>query len=161
MEVYMENKSDARKTYEMLCNTLDGIKWHYQRDDEHMVVTTSAVGEDLTIRLRIVVSEQRNLMYVKSPMPYKVPESARAIVSSAVNVANYSMLNGCFEYDMRSGYLAFRAVVPFEGSIISDKVCKYLVMLACQMVDKFNDKFLSLAKGNMTLEEFEKYALKE
>ncbi|MCM1290135.1 MAG: YbjN domain-containing protein [Corallococcus sp.] len=160
MAIALTRPQDARRTYSTLCTTLDNMKWTYQPDDEKMVINTSAVGEDLTIKLRIVVSEDRGLMYVKSPMPYKVPENAREIVGTAVNVANFSMLNGCFEYDKNDGYLAFKIVVPFDGCVISEQVCHYMIVLACQMTDKFNDKFLAVAKGNMRLADFEAFANK-
>lgn len=160
MTTSLPRTQDARRTYTTLCTTLDNMKWTYQKDDDRMVINTSAVGEDLTIKLRIVVSEDRGLMYIKSPMPYKVPENAREVVGTAVNVANFSMLNGCFEYDKNDGYLAFRIVVPFDGSVISEQVCHYMIVLSCQMVDKFNDKFLAVAKGNMRLADFEAYTNK-
>lgn len=153
--VYSESKEQyAKNVYNTLCNTLDNMKWKYQRDDEQMMVNTTAIGEDLSIKLRIVVSAQRQVMYVKSPMPYNVPQMSRDAVGKALHIANFSMLNGCFEYDVDNGYVGFRMVVPFATSQISEEVCHYMIILTCQMVDKFNDKILSLAKGNMTLEEF-------
>lgn len=153
--VYSETKEQfAKNTYNTLCKTLDNMKWKYQRDDEKLVVNTTAVGEDLTIKLRIVVSAERQVMYVKSPMPYSIPQTSRDVVSKALHIANFSMLNGCFEYDVNDGYVGFRMVVPFATSTISEEVCRYMVILTCQMVDKFNDKILALAKRNLTLEEF-------
>ena len=151
---------DARKTYETLCRTLDNMKWTYNPDHEKMVITTTARGDDLTIKLRFVVSEDRGVMYVKSPMPYEIPELGRDVTGVAVNIANFSMLNGCFEFDRHEGYLGFKMVVPFENSVISEEVCHYMVVLTCRMVDKFNDKFLAVAKGNMRLADFEEFANK-
>lgn len=160
MAVALNKKQDAKRTYTTLCTTLDNMKWKYQPDHENMVINTSAVGDDLSIKLRFVVSADRSVMYVKSPMPYNIPENARDIIGTAVNIANYSMLNGCFEYDRKEGYLAFKMVVPFENCVISEEVCHYMVVLTCRMVDKFNDKFLAVAKGNMRMEDFEAFANK-
>lgn len=144
---------DARRTYETLCSMLDKINWKYRRDDEKLIVRTSAIGKDLTMPLHIVVSETRNLMYVKSPLPFTVDSARRADMCVATSIVNYSMLNGCFEFDVSGGYLGFRLVVPFGGCQISESVCHYMVMLTCEMVDKFNDKLQAVAAGEMTLEE--------
>lgn len=150
----MPNNSDAQRTYGTMCRMLDNINWKYNRDDANLVITTGAVGNDLSMQLRIVVSADRNVMYIKSPMPFTVPAAKMGEMSYAVNIANYSMLNGCFELDIYGGYLGFKAVVPFAESIISEEVCKYLVMLVCTMADKFNDKFKDLIEDKMSLEQF-------
>lgn len=153
--IYDESKTGfAERNYQRLCKTLENMKWKFQRNDERREIVTSAIGEDLTIGLRFYVNAERQLMYVKSPMLYKIDENARDVVGQAVNFANFSMLNGCFEYDENDGYLAFRMVIPFEKCELSEEICKYLVLLTCQMVDKYNDKFFSLSKGKTTLEQF-------
>lgn len=151
---------DARRVYNTLCSMLNNIKWNYDRDDEQLTVKTSAIGDDLKIPLRIYVSADRQVMYVKSPMPFSVSEDKRQLLGNAIHIANYSMLNGCFEYDLSDGYIGFKIVVPFSQSIISEDVCHYMVMLSCQMVDKYNDKFLMLLNGKMTLDEFNEFANK-
>lgn len=157
---YSELKNLAESAFETLCRTLDNMKWKYNRDAEHRVVTTSAVGNDLTINLRMVVSEERRLMYIKSVLPFEVPAAKRDLIGKALHVANYSILNGCFEYDQFSGKLGFRIVVPFFDCELSQEVYRYAVMLTCQMVDKFNDKLLEVAKGTLTLQEFRNFVEK-
>ena len=67
------------------------------------------------------------------------------------------MLNGSFEMDRSDGYIGFKTVVPFMESIISEKVCDYMIRMSCDMVDKFNDKFLALSKGDISLSYFEQF----
>ena len=158
---YSELKQNfAQKAFDTLCLALDNMKWKYNRDAANRVVTTTAIGKDLTINLRMVVSEERRLMYIKSLLPFDVPESKRDVVGRAVNIANFSILNGCFEYDQFAGKLGFRIVVPFFNTELTEEVYHYAVMLTCQMVDKFNDKILALANGTMTLQEFKEFAQK-
>ncbi len=153
--VYDESKNGfAERNYQRLCATLEKMQWKFKREDSRREIVTDAIGDGLTIALRFYVNAERQLMYVKSPMPYQIEQTARDVVGQAVNIANYSMLNGCFEYDADRGYLAFRMVVPFDKCELSEEICKYLVLLTCQMVDKYNGKFFSLSKGEITLEQF-------
>ena len=150
----MSKESEALLLYKTLCNTLDNMKWGYTKEEDQLTVRTTAIGKDLTMELFIKVDAERQVMYLKSPMPFIVPAPVRDKLATAVVLANFSMLNGCFEYDLSDGYLAFRIVVPYMESIVSERVCHYMIMIACQMTDKFNDKFMALVDGTMTLSEF-------
>ena len=153
----MSKESEATTLYNTLCQTLDNMRWHYTKEEDNMVVRTTAVGQDLEMKLFMKIDVDRQVMYLKSPMPFDIPVDKRKDMLVAVAAANYSMLNGSFEFDMADGYLAFKIVVPFMESIISERVCHYMINLACQMTDKFNDKFKALVDGTMTLHEFNSF----
>lgn len=152
--------NSAEKVFQTLCGALDNMKWRYVPDEKNLKVTTSAVGKDLTIPLQIVVSAQRNVLYIKSPLPFKVEQSKVQQMCLAVVAANFSMLNGSFEYDTDSGYIGFKVLAPFVGCELGQETCRYLILLACSMTDKFNDKFFQLVQGTMTLQQFVEFAKK-
>ncbi|MCH5160379.1 MAG: hypothetical protein J1F66_06035 [Clostridiales bacterium] len=153
----MSKENEALALYKTLCQTLDNMKWGYTKEEDNFVVRTSAIGKDLSMELYIKIDAERQVMYLKSPMPFIVPASERDKLAKAVIMANYSMLNGSFEYDLSDGYLAFKIVVPYMESLISEKVCHYMIMVSCQMTDKFNDKFMALVDGEMNLFDFESF----
>lgn len=154
----MSKESEAQVVYNTLCSTLDNMKWTYSKQEENLEVRTSAVGNDLTMKLYMKVDANRSVMYLKSGMPFTVPTDRIDIMVKAVIAANWAMLNGSFEMDMSDGYIAFKVVVPFMESIISEKVCHYMINMSCRMIDTFNDKFQKVAEGSMTLSEFQAFA---
>lgn len=154
----MSKENEAKSLYRTLCQTLDNMQWKYNKEEANLIVRTSAIGDDLAMKLNIRIDAERQVMFLKSPMPFEIPSSMRDTIGKAVLIANYSMLNGSFEFDFGDGYLAFKMVIPYMESIISEAVCRYMILLSCNMTDKFNDKFKALAEGTMTLEEFEKFA---
>ena len=154
----MSKETEARALYKTLCQTLDNMKWHYNKEEEKLIIRTSAVGDDLSMKLMIKIDADRQVMYLKSPMPFAIPDHVRDTMAKAILYANYSMLNGSFEFDFSDGYLAFKMVIPYMESILSEKVCHYMIILSCNMTDKFNDKFQALVEGRMTIAEFEKFA---
>ena len=154
----MNKEKEAKSLYKTLCSTLDKMKWKYNKEEENLIIRTSAVGDDLSMKLMMKIDAERQVMYLKSPMPFEIPVYTRDTMAKAILMANYSMLNGSFEFDFKDGYLAFKMVVPYMESIISEAVCKYMIVLSCSMTDKFNDKFKALAEGRMTISEFEKFA---
>ena len=114
----MSKESEAKSMYNTLCATLDNIKWHYSKEEDKLVVRTSAVGEDLSMKLYIKVDADRSVMYLKSGMPYTVPQDKIDELCKAVIIANWAMLNGSFEMDVNDGYIAFKLIVPFMESIV-------------------------------------------
>ena len=156
----MSKESAAKVLYSTLCQTLDNMKWHYNKEEESFIIRTSAVGKDLSMKLMMRIDADRQIMYLKSPMPFDIPSEVRDTIGKAVLIANFSMLNGSFEYDYNDGYLAFKMVIPYMDSIISEEVCKYMILLSCSMTDKFNDKFQALVEGRMTMADFEQFANK-
>ena len=153
----MSKVNEALLLYKTLCQTLDNMRWRYSKEEDKFVVRTMAIGKDLTMDFFIKIDPERQLMYLKSPMPFEVPKVSRDTLGKAVLMANYTMLNGSFEYDLSDGYLVFKLVVPYMESMLSEHVCHYMIMVSCEMTDKFNDKFKALVDGKMTLDEFEAY----
>lgn len=150
----MSKEMEAKSMYRTLCQTLDNMKWHYNKEEEKLVVRTSAVGDDLSMKLYMKVDADRSVMYLKSGMPFEVPASRIDTIGKAVLMANWAMLNGSFEMDLSDGYIAFKVVIPFMESIISERACNYMINLSCRMIDLFNDKFQAVAENKMTLAEF-------
>lgn len=152
-----QKQLEALQMFKTLCQTLDEIKWSYNKDDQNLVVRTSAIGDDLTIPFTIKVYEERSVMYLHSVMPFVIQSDKRDCLAKAVLMANNSMLNGSFVFRLNDGGIAFKIIVPFMNCTLSKDVCRYMIDISCRMIDKFNDKFWALAKDNMTLEEFARF----
>lgn len=150
----MSKESEAKTMYGTLCQTIDNMQWRYGKDEANLVILAAVVGQNLSIQLFIKVDQERQVMFLKSPMPYTIPQDKREVVATAVAAANFAMLNGSFEFDTTNGNLAFKMVVPFMQSIISESVCRYMILLSCKMTDTYNDKFKALVDERMNLDEF-------
>lgn len=150
--------ADTKKAFQTAIQAFDSLNWHYDRDDENQIISCSVSGDDLSIKIFYKVIPEREIMYVKSAMPFNVREDKRMELCVAVAIANYTMLNGSFELDLSDGYLGFKIVTPFYGMTPTVELCKYMINLTCNMVDIFNDKFLALMNGTMSLNDFRKFS---
>ena len=72
----------------------------------------------------------------------------------AVCVANYGLVNGTFDYDLSDGEIRFRIVSSFRESILSEELFNYMVLVAASTIDDYNDKFLMVSKGMLTIQQF-------
>lgn len=144
----------AKEIYKALCAHLDDIGLKYTRHDDDLVIVLTMHGDDLPIEMLLRVDADRQVLSLLSPLRPKMPEDKRIEAAVAVSVATYGMVFGSFDYDISDGEIRFRAVIPFrDGGITKDQV-EYLVMVSAGTIDRYNDKFLMLNKGLLTLEQF-------
>ena len=147
----------AQTVFTNLCERLDEIKWNFERNEEDLQIECTAQGDDLPISLRIAVDEEREIITLLSQLPYTTPEKRRAMMAVAVSKANNGMIDGNFDFDLMSGNIVFRLTSSYRESLIDKEVFTYLLSCACYTVDEYNDKFLFVAKNDMTVEEILKY----
>jgi len=151
----MANEQDLKKTkmaFNALCEMLDEKDWHYDKNEEEFSINCGVKGEDLPIRIKITVDPERQLVILLSQLPFEVPEEKRIPMCVAVNVANYGLADGSFDYDVASGIIVFRMTSCYRESLIGKDLFEYMLMCACYTVDEYNDKFFVAAASDMSVE---------
>lgn len=145
---------DASKVYNDLRTHLDSIGLKYTRHDDDKVISLGMNGDDLPMDMILAVREKQEVIQLISPIRPKAPEDKRIDAAVAVNVANYGIVFGSFDYDVSDGEIRWRATLPYRDAAITKDQVHYLVMVSAATIDKYNDKFLMLNKGMMTLQQF-------
>lgn len=146
-------KQQAQATFQALCDAMDAMDWKYTKEDG-LRISTGARGEDLPMDLDIRIDEKLSLIKLVSSLDFTVPEDKRIDMALAVAAANYSMVNGCFDYNILNGRLFFRMATPYVDMQLDEEVFRYLLLCACKTIDNYNDKFLMLSKGMLSIEDF-------
>lgn len=145
----------AQRVYKSIINMLDERDWKYERHDEDLLIKSGIKGEDLPIEFILFVDADRELIRLLSKLPFSIPDDKKVDTAVAVCAANNCMINGCFDYDMDDGDITFRLVSSYKsGSVLSDDLLEYMILVSASTIDKYNDKFFMLAKGMLTAEQF-------
>ena len=144
----------AVKVYNTLCNAIENRSWKYAKDDEKLIVNFGVSGDDIAMKFIIVVDVERQLIRLLSPMPYKMSEGKRVEGAIATCVASFGMVDGSFDYDLSDGSIIFRMTASFRESLIGEELFGYMIDCSCAMVDLFNDQFLAIDKGMMSISDF-------
>ena len=147
------NLKQAQTAFKSLCAMLDENDWHYEKDEEKLAIECSARGDDLPMDITVHVDAERLLVILISHMPYKIPEDKRTALAVAVTLANNNMVDGSFDYDFLNGRILFRLTSSFRDSLVSKEMFRYMLFVSCGTIDEYNDKFLIVAKKNMSMEE--------
>ena len=72
----------------------------------------------------------------------------------ATCAASYGLADGSFDYDLSDGQITFRMTASFRESEIGEELLQYMVSCACVTVDEYNDKFLAIDKGLISIDDF-------
>ena len=144
----------AQSVYDTLCKALEAREWKFTKIEDKLTITCGARGEDLPMDIIVIVNPKAQVVSLYSPLPFKMAEDKRVDAAVAVSVANYGLVNGTFDYDVTDGEIRFRLVSSFRESILGEELFDYMLMVSAATVDDYNDKFLMLSKGMLSLEQF-------
>ena len=144
----------AKQVYQTMCDAIDRRNWRYGKDEEKLLVHFGVNGDDIPMQFTLIVDADRQLIRVMSQLPFKMSEDKRMEGAIATCVASYGMADGSFDYDLSNGAIVFRMTASFRDSVIGEGLFQYLISCSCAMVDKFNDQFLAIDKGLLSIGDF-------
>jgi len=75
-------------------------------------------------------------------------------MATAVCVANSGLYLGNFDYILTEGVIFFAIQQSYLNTDLSKELIDLMVAATIDAVDKYNDRFLMLNKGMLTLEKF-------
>lgn len=107
---------------------------------------------EITIR----VDAERQLIMLLSHLPFVISEDKRLDVAIATSIANNGLVDGSFDFDITDGHMFFRMTSSLIESDIGSDLFTYMLMVSCRTIDDYNDRFLMLGKGMMSIEDFMK-----
>lgn len=149
------NMNKAREVYASLVSTLDKRGWKFERHDADLVISSGVKGDDLPIEFILVVNAKQQVVEFLSRLPFEMPENKRVEGAVAVCAANDGLCDGSFDYNLQNGKITFRMTSSFCGeTVLGEELFEYMIYVASATVDRFNDKFLMLAKNAITLAQF-------
>lgn len=144
----------AKEAYDTLCNTLDEMKWRYDKDEDKLILHLGISGEDIPMEFIVHCDADRQLIRLMSFLPFKISEEKRVEGAIATCHANYLLADGSFDYNLGDGTIIFRMTSSFRESLVGDELFHYMIHVACITVDKYNDQFLMISKGNLSITDF-------
>ena len=148
------NMAKAKETYDVLCRMMDNQRWHYEKEEEELIVKSGVKGNDFPIEFIIRVNPRNQLVSFLSRLPFNVEEDKRIDVALAICAVNYWLADGSFDYDLTDGSIIFRLTSSYKESTLGEALFEYMVMVSAATVDNYNDKFFMISKGMMTYQQF-------
>lgn len=149
-----QKNKNAIAVFQTLCETLDDRNWKYDQHPEDSVVHFIVGGDDIPMEFVVYIDSERELVRMMSQLPFAFSEEKRIDGAIATCQATYKLADGSFDYDFKTGKILFRMTSSFRGSLISKELFAYMIDCSCYTVDEYNDKFLMIDKGMLSIEDF-------
>lgn len=148
----------TRSTFETLCNALEknGLKngLSYEKYEANFKIECEVLGEDLPIELTVCVNPERMVVLLLSRLPFVIQEDKRLEAAIAISAINNRLVDGTFDFDVKSGHVFFRVTNSYLESLLGEDLFMYMIAVSCRTVDDYNDKLLMFSKGMLPLEKF-------
>ena len=148
------NMELAKRTFDTLVNMFETRNLKYDKNEEELIVRSGIKGDDLPIDFIVVVKPRNEVVQFLSKLPFNMPEDKIIDGAIAASAANYGLVDGSFDYNIMDGSIIFRLTSSYRDSILSEDLFEYMIMVSAATIDEYNDKFLMLAKGMMSVEQF-------
>ena len=144
----------AHHVYKTICSVLDERSWNYKTDEDNLTVLFGGIGEDLPIHFILMVDIERQLIRLLSPLTFEVNPDKMVEEAIACCVASNKMVDGGFDFDLEETLISFRMTASFRNSKIGADLLEYMIDCSLAMVDRYNDKFDAINKGELDIAEF-------
>jgi len=96
--------------------------------------------------------EEQEQMVFYSVCPMNVPEERRTEVARYLSYANYGLIIGNFEIDLRDGEVRYKTSIDVEGGELEQHLIKPIVYTNVLMMDKYLPGLSAVTHGGMTAE---------
>jgi hypothetical protein len=149
-----KNMKKAQEVYATIIRMLDTRDWKYSKHEEDLLIKSVLRGEDLPVEFILMVNPRNQVVQFISRLPFDIPEDKRVDGAIAVCTANYGLIDGSFDYDLRDGEIRYRLTCSYRDSQLSEDLFEYMIMVSASTVDIYNDRFFMLAKGMITVQQF-------
>ena len=144
----------AQNVYSNICSMFEDMNFNHERDDEKLVIRSTVHGDDIPMDMVIIVNPDAQSVSFFSPMPFKVPDDKISEMAIAIAIANNGLRNGSFDFDISDGKIIFRMTACYIDSIFGKELYRMMLIVSSNTIDRYNDKFLMLSKGMISLEQF-------
>ncbi len=127
---------------------LDNDDWRYEYIAEKQLIK---MGVNLNSKIRtgnifIDFKEESYLVYLYSPINGDKQDLEE--LTKYLTMANYGLVNGNFELDLRDGEIRYKSYVNCKGlDSLPVEVIKDSVLVGCFMMDRYGNGIAALALG--------------
>lgn len=144
----------AVNVYHKLIETLDSIGWKYSTLEDEPGVIYTVNGDDMIMEFIVTIHPDAQLLHFLSILPMRFDEEKRMDGLMAACAVSGKVPWGTFSFNMETSKIVYGASSIFSDCEVNEGWFTQQMDMAHAVVDMYNDRFLALAKGYISIEEF-------
>ncbi len=152
----MKNKTYSRSIADVINNFLTEDDWHYTFDDKIGVFRfdLDLDGRIKNISYYIEVTDDEYVVYAVSPIGAD-SNNGKMMASMADFIcrANYGLINGNFELDMRDGEIRYKTFLDCKGITPSAEMVRNSIRYPAAMFERYGAGIIDVINGDAAAEE--------
>ncbi|NJL72654.1 MAG: YbjN domain-containing protein [Candidatus Competibacteraceae bacterium] len=143
--VHADHKERTMSTpFEVLKRHLDSHEWNYEAHEDRKVCETGFTGENVQVRIFLVIDEDDDLMQCFAILPFRVAEAQRARICELICRMNFGLKVGKFELDLSDGEVRHHASSGFLAGVLPDEVISLVLAAVLLTTDRFYPAFMQV-----------------
>ena len=144
--------NNAQAVYDTMIRALKGIDWKFQELGDH-VIRYTYTGKDFPMDFLVMIRDKADMVLFRTVMPCRIPDDKMTEALLATHMANNKFRMGEFVLDFERKQVSFALNPLYEDATPREEWFIYLMQLAHMVADEYNDKFMMLAKGMISLQD--------
>lgn len=149
-------EQDFTRVFETLKSALTKKDWNYHEIPGENAIISNATGEDFPINYIFRIDSERSGVVFKTDTIANFDKDRREIGAIATCIANHSLVYGHFDFDLATGNLHYTLFDSLFDSNVGEDFFLNIMSAAISVADRYNDRFLLLSKGLITIMDFSK-----
>ncbi len=138
---------------ESIVNFFKADEWPFTRIQNEPALRMAFQGDNGQFTCYAQARESQRQFIFYSICPIKVPENKRLLVAEFLTRANYGMIMGNFELDLRDGEVRYKTSIDVEGDRLSLPLSQHVVYPNVMMMDRYLPGIMMVAYGGLTSEQ--------
>lgn len=137
---------NADRNYEVARQTCMNNHWRFNEDDEHHVLKMGFNVKTKFGHIDVIIHAKEHGIITYGILPIRGDKETEANLIKYIAMANYGLVDGCFEYDVSDGEIRYKSFVPGYADLTEDAV-ERSVGVTVKMVDRYGNGLGKLAWG--------------
>jgi hypothetical protein len=136
------------EAFQAIIKFLNDDDWHYETDEENYKINFNLTVKSKLKKVKYLIRVRKDdyVVYVYSPVGGDTDDINEML--RYITKANYGLLNGNFELDLRDGEVRYKTFVDFDGlDSLSTQVIKDSIYIPATIYKKYGDGIAALAMG--------------
>ena len=150
----MANLIAAKSVYQAIASALDKQQYRYKSDPDNLCFYLGFSTDCLNIELHISIDPQHEVFHFISILPFTFPEDKLLEGAMVATIANHNLIHGNFDFDFSTGNMLFKLTNYYLNGYINEDCVVSLLEITLHTVNQYDDQFLAVAKGYMSISDF-------
>lgn len=141
----------GKKTFETIRKVLIDNEFKFSTDEENLVFETGATGEDLPMRMLIIVEPEAERVQIRIPMQFSCPKEKLAECAILTCYASNRLALGQYNLNVLNGDITYVNIIYYAGSLIASEQYFNMIIGSFKAADIYNDKYMMVINNMMNV----------